>query len=112
MTELTKVTAGIAKYLDNEIMPQIGGWQRWFFSASASAYLAKAPALVSKIKKISYIEVLEIIDSNNRIDVEQVYKYIRPEAEKNAATINIPMIGDLTLSVSDVDKLYSYIMQQ
>jgi hypothetical protein len=111
MTELNRVTNGISKYLDTDITPKLSGWQKWAFSAAATAYLAHAPAIVSKARGIKALEPLQLFDDNNSIDIEKIYKYIRPAAEKDSAVIDIPIIGRLTLNVNDVDRIYSCIMQ-
>jgi hypothetical protein len=67
--------------------------------------------LVNRVQSIKALEPLCLVDELNNIDVEKIYTHIRPAAEKCPAPIDIPVLGTLTLSVSDVDKLYNYIMK-
>ena len=55
--------------------------------------------------------MLEIIDENDMIDIDTIYGEIRKQAEKGSATIDIPMVGSITLTKDDVDKLYRLIKE-
>ena len=55
--------------------------------------------------------MLDVIDENDMIDIDTIYTELRKQAEKNPATFNAPMIGTITLTKDDVDKLYRLIKE-
>ena len=57
------------------------------------------------------LAALELVNETSDVDVEKIYQYIKPAAEKGAAPITLPIIGTLTFTAADVDSLYAYIMQ-
>lgn len=111
MVSINRVQTGLSRYLDNEIMPKLSGWQKWVFSAAATAYIADAPKVAEKVRASTALASLSLIDEANNIDVEKIYQHLRPAAEKCPAPISIPGMGTITLTVSDVDMLYNCIMQ-
>lgn len=111
MVSINRVQTGLSRYLDNEIMPKLSGWQKWVFSAAATAYIADASKVAEKVRSSAALAPLNLIDEANNIDVDKIYKHLRPAAEKCPAPISIPGMGTITLTVSDVDMLYNCIMQ-
>lgn len=111
MVPLTQVQAGIARYIDTEFVNKISGWQKWVVGAGAALYLQDFTAIVSKVKEKDYVKVLNIIDSNDHVDVDRLYKLFKAQAQKGPVTFNAPILGAVTLNEGDVDRLYSCIMQ-
>ena len=111
MVRIDKVQSGVSRYLDNEVMPKMSGVNRWLFSAAAAAYVAEAPKLVKKLNENKALAALNLVDEAGNVDVEKIYQYIKPAAEKGPAPITLPIVGTLTFTAADVDSLYAYIMQ-
>lgn len=111
MVSIDRVQSGISRYLDNEVTPKMSGANRWLFSAAAAAYVAEAPKLVKKLNENKTLAMLSLVDEAGNVDVEKIYQYVKPAAEKGAAPITLPIIGTLTFTAADVDSLYAYIMQ-
>lgn len=111
MVTLNQVQNGIVRYLDNEIIPVINGWQKWVFGALASTALTKTTNIFNALKHNEFIKMLEIIDSNDNIDIDTLYREFMKQAQKGAVTFDVPMIGPLTLNNTDVEKIYRYIKE-
>ena len=45
------------------------------------------------------------------MDIDKIYTCLKTEAAKGPVTTNIPLIGNVTLNETDVDKLYTLIKQ-
>jgi len=110
MTSIDNVAHGVAAYLDHEIVPKLPGWKRWIFSAASSAYLEEAEHILNEYRDRDWIRMLNVIDDHNMIDVEKIYKHFRNAASKGDATIELPLIGTITLSLGDVEEMYSFIV--
>ena len=65
-----------------------------------------------KIKLLSVDELLGVPsgDPVTEIDVDKIYREFKKQASKTDITLNIPMLGELTLNERDLDKLYNYII--
>ena len=111
MVTLNQVQNGIVKYLDNEITPNINGWQKWVFGALASTATLKATNIFNALKQNEFVKMFEIIDENDNIDIDTLYREFLKQAQKGAVTFAVPMIGAMTLNHTDVEKLYRYIIE-
>ena len=109
MYELQKVINGISLYLDNEIISKITGWQKWVIGAGSGMYLSNATNVFNNIKNNPVIKSMNIINEDNQINIDEIYKHLHKESEKGPITFDVPMLGALTLNSTDVDKLYNYI---
>lgn len=111
MVSMDQFKRGVARYLDDEFTNKISGWQKWVFGAGAAMYLENLSASVEKLRQNEMVKALNIIDSNGNVDAEKLHRYFLKQAQKGPVTFTIPMIGTVTLSESDVDKLYNCVMQ-
>lgn len=111
MVSVNQVQAGLAAFIDNEIEPKISGVGKWLVGAAAAAYIAELPQVLQKLSTNPYMAALNVASPDGSVDVEKLFKYLRPAAQKAPATLDIPLIGRLTLSAADVEALYSYIMR-
>lgn len=109
MVTVEQFKRGVSRYLDAEVMPHITGWQKWVAGAASAAYLDKADKIIEELSHNEMIKPLELIDERNNIDVDTIYNYLRPQAEHCNASIKLPMVGTITFSVTDVDRLYQEI---
>lgn len=111
MYNLGQVVRGISEYLDNEIVYKISGWQRWVVGAGLGVSLNRSTEIFNELKKNEIVKTLGLIDNDDKIDVDTIYKELVKQAKKGAITFNLPMIGSITLNEKDVNKLYDYIRQ-
>ena len=111
MVTYNQVVNGMAKYIDQEIINKIQGWQRWALGAGAGIMMTKGTNIFNALKANPIIKMLDVIDENDMIDIDTIYAELRKQAEKGSATFDAPMIGTITLTKDDVDKLYRLIKE-
>lgn len=111
MYEYSKVINGVANYIDTEIVDKITGWQKWVVGSGVGIALSNATNLFNQLKENEFIKMLGVIDKNDKIDVDKIYKEMKKQAKKGSITFNAPMIGAVTLNEQDVDKLYNLIKE-
>ena len=107
---VSQVQNGLTKYLDAEFMQKLNGLQKWLFGAAASMLLANFGKTFNALKTNPIISVMGVIDAEDRLDIDEVYRYFKAEARKSPASFELPGIGMVTLTEQDVDKLYGYIV--
>ena len=106
MVNTIKVQNGIIRYIDTEIISKVDGWQKWALGAFASLKLQQMPLLIENIKKM----FPDVIDKDNLIDIDMLHQEFAKQADKSAVTFEVPLIGALTLTRADVDKIYRCIL--
>ena len=107
---VSQVQAGLTKYLDSEFMQKLGGIQKWLFGAASAMMLANFSTVFNKLKANPVVTMLNVIDTDDRIDIDTLYRYFKAEAQKSPASFEMPGIGMVTLTEHDVDRLYSCIV--
>lgn len=110
MIPYTKVISGVSRYIDEEIVTKLTGYQKWVVGAGAGIMLNKSTNVFNSLKANSIIKQMELINEKDEIDVETIYRELKKQAQKSAVTVEIPFSGTLTLNEQDVDKLYSMIV--
>ena len=112
MVTYNQVVNGMSRYIDQEITNKMQGLSRWAIGATSGIALSsRGTNIFNALKANPVIKMLEVIDENDMIDIDIIYTEIRKQAEKGSATIEIPMIGSITLTKDDVDKLYHLIKE-
>ena len=111
MVTYNQVVNGMTKYIDQEIINKIQGLPRWGLGAVSGIALSRGNNIFNTLKTNPIVKMLEVIDENDMIDIDTIYTEIRKQAEKSPATFNAPMIGTITLTKDDVDKLYRLIKE-
>ena len=111
MVTYNQVVNGMSRYIDQEIINKIQGLPRWGLGAVSGIALSKGTNIFNALKAHPIIKMLEVIDENDMIDIDTIYTEIRKQAEKGSATFDAPMIGTITLTKDDVDKLYRLIKE-
>lgn len=111
MVTYNQVVNGMTKYIDQEIINKIQGWQRWALGAGAGIMMTKGTNIFNTLKANPIIKMLDVVDENDMIDIDTIYTELRKQAEKGSATFEAPMIGTITLIKDDVDKLYHLIKE-
>ena len=112
MYEYNKVISGIAKYVDTEIVDKMAGWQKWVVGGGVGIALSNATNVFNQLKNNEFVKMLGVIDKNDKIDVEKIYKEIKKQAKKSSITFNAPLIGAITLNENDVDRIYELIKNE
>lgn len=110
MVTLSQIQAGAERYIETEIISKIPGWGKWVIGAAASRAVAKSTDIFNQLKNNELIKTLDVIDANDMIDIDTIYQEFAKQAQRGAITVNIPIVGALTLNAQDVDKIYGAIM--
>ena len=108
MYEYSRVINAIATFVDNEILTNVNGWQKWVLGSGLGIALSDSEELFNTLKNNEIVKMLKIVD-DDKINVDKIYKELKKQAKKSPVSFSIPMIGTLTLKEEDVDRLYEII---
>ena len=112
MYDYNKVINGIAKYIDTEIVDKILGWKKWVVGSGLGLALSNSTNVFNQLKNNEFVKMLNIIDKDNKIDVDKIYKELKKQAKKSSITFELPMVGSITLNDQDIEKLYELIKNE
>jgi hypothetical protein len=110
--EFERVLNGIMKYLNREIYKGMNDWQEMFARIAVSRIIGNRENLKEMLINNPFVKTFAIIDEKGLVDVEGLIRDIRQQVEqKQKLTISLPMFGNFTFTVEDVDKLHNAIME-
>lgn len=110
MVDLNQVTNGISKYIENEIIIKVPDWRKWVIGAGASLALQNVSQIFNQIKENPMIKTMNIIDANDRIDIDRLYAVFTEQARHGPVTFDVPLVGPYTMYEQDVNVIYQYIV--
>lgn len=106
-----QVINGLISYADNEVMSKLPTSGKWVMGTAIGLATTKANNLVETLKTNTIVQMLGIVDEKGMIDVESLINAMKQSADKYGnISVDVPMIGKLTFTSSDVDRLRTYIM--
>jgi len=100
---------GFAKYLDGEIIGKTPGLRKWALAAAIAPLLARLDGLLDSpaLAEMGYVTQDGMFDEDKaRQD------FARIAAERGSVTEHLPLVGDVTFSAEDVEKLWGCIHGQ
>lgn len=110
MVTMSQFQNGIARYIDADILPHLTGFKRIGLGIYAGLAANNVGDLLMKYKEHPAVEVLNLMDSDGNIDVDRLYAVAAPMfANGEKYSVNIPMIGEMSVDRTDLEKLYQYI---
>lgn len=109
MYDYTVVMNGLAEFIDTEILSKIDDWRKWVFGAGVGLYLSQGEDMVKQLRENNLVRKMNLIDKNNKINVDLLYKEMKVQAAKSAIMFNIPTIGPLVINEKDLDTIYGII---
>lgn len=109
MVTLNQVLTGLKTYLENELIAQITGLNKWIVGAGIAMAIDNGAEIFNQLKQNPAIKALNIINKEDEIDIDKIYKYLSEQASKSSVTFTVPIVGAITLKKKDVDKIYNLI---
>ena len=110
MATITQIQNGIARFIDEDIVPMLPGWRRFVFGAGAGIMLARSGEILENIKTNEFVKMMGVIREDDTVDVDVLYKEAKRQIAKAPLTFDLPGMGAITLKDSDIDKLYRLII--
>lgn len=104
------VIKGLINYADNEIMHELPTSIKWVLGTALGIAATKIKEIIDALKENAIIRMLGVIDEDGNIDVDIIIFNLKESAEKyGSVTFDIPFVGRLTFSATDIESLRSYI---
>jgi hypothetical protein len=113
VVSISRVEKGIATYLDREMMPKLDteGIQGFGTGVMMSLMVKRAGNIIGSYKDNGIAQALGIFDKKGDIDVDVLREVLRDNIPDNGRKMTFPIVGSFTFYKTDVDMLYSCIME-
>lgn len=108
MVTKEQLKTGLASYIENEFVSKMSGLKKWGFALISVPMINSIDAYIEQYHDA--FMAAGFMTKDGMIDIDKIYERARKIANSTGDVIqNIPMIGDVKFSVSDVEMLYKYI---
>lgn len=112
MVAIDQITKAVRDYLRKELIPLMPWQKALIANAAITLYAENAPAMVAKYRDHLAVQALGVIHEDGMVDIDAIYKAIHPDIPAGwKKTVELPLIGTITISASDVDSIYQSIRQ-
>lgn len=114
MATISQIEAGVVKYLDREVAPKIpvnvpnGQLKRAVFLAGAAYAVHKN---VGQLAINSTMEKLGAVSESGDVGVDGILEAARGTVPAESVKVTVPMLGNLTFYIEDLERLAEYIKQ-
>lgn len=109
MVHIEKIKQGAAEFLDAHLIPKIPGFKGVAFAAFMSLLLDRLSYAIEQYRDKPIIAMLDIIEED-MVDIDGVYSNLRKRMTA-PVQLDIPMIGTITITQTDLDRLYQKIKE-
>lgn len=105
-----KVMNGLVMFVDAEIINKLPTAGKWLLGSGIAIATSKANEIAKFISENTIAMSMGIVDESGNFDVDLILDNMKKSANKyGKMSIQIPVIGKMTFSESDIDLLKSYI---
>lgn len=106
-----QVLNGIVKYIDNEVLTKLDTKGKIFLGTGITIAMKNSSEVLSRVQNNEIVKTLGIVDENGQFDVELVAEHLKANASKyGKLQFNVPVVGTLTFTPEDVDRIKEYII--
>lgn len=100
---------GVQRYIDDELISKISGLSKWALALGLGAYLPQVNKMLDDNHNM--LVGAGYMQEDGMICIDKVYNDIMQIARKTGSvTQNIPLIGDVTFTETDLTSMYHHII--
>lgn len=109
MVSKTQFINGVIDYIDNEMMPHLPTSGKWSMGAMVILAKNRSENMLDSLVANPLFETLGVV-KDEKIDIDLLTDALKESASKyGKLTLNIPTVGVLSFTSSDVDSIKSFI---
>lgn len=110
MTSKEQLKNGILTYVDREVIPHLPTAGKWGMGTVIILATSNYEQIYESLLENTIIKSLGVFDESGSVDTDRLAIALKKSAEKyGKLVISVPVIGTMSFSAQDVDKLYAYI---
>ena len=106
----TKLVNGLINFADQEVINNLPTVGKWLVGAGVGITTSKINEIVNALNENSIVKMMGIIDEDGLFDIDLIIDNLKQSANRyGKMNVQVPLVGRLTFSESDVDTLRGYI---
>lgn len=112
MVTKKQIRDGLVKFLDTELMPNLGdqGAVKQLLIATGIGIMVRSlEPMIDKFAHHPMVEIFGVSDKDGNIDVDLIAEELRPNVPREGFAVDIPLVGEIKLFPEDVDSMLRHI---
>lgn len=114
MVSIEDIENGLAAYLDSELGSQFpeGTLQRALLGGSVAFAVKRFGNKLRNIRSDKAAQMFELFNEDGEFDIDEYCNCLKPTIPENGVHYNNGLIGQITITRADVDKVKTFILKQ
>ena len=105
---IDKFKNAVMEYVSDEFCNRLYDYRKWLVPVFVGSYMPKIDQMIEENKE--GLVGMGFMDENGLICIDTVYKKFKETAEEYGDVIQkLPLLGEVTFTSKDIDKLYRLI---
>ena len=105
---IDRAKSALMEYISDEFCNRLYDYRKWLVPVFIGSYMPKLDKMIEENKE--GLVSLGFMDENGLICIDTVYKKFKDTAEEYGDVIQkMPLLGEVTFTSRDIDKLYKII---
>lgn len=110
MASIQQIQQGVTRFVDNELVPAFAGAEKIVVGGAAALLIANAENIVKQYSTHPAVALFGVYKDGD-INVDALYQAFAPRFGAEKVPVKIPMIGNVKIGKTEIDKLYQYIKE-
>lgn len=108
--DTTQVLNGLIAFADKEVIRKLNTTGKWVLGTGVAIATQNAEHVMEMMKDNALVNMLGIVDEDGRFDIDLLADALKDSASRYGnLSVQVPLVGTLTFSASDVDSAKAYI---
>lgn len=105
---IDRAKSALMEYISDEFCNRLYDYRKWLVPVFIGSYMPKIDKMIEENKE--GLVSLGFMDENGLICIDTVYRKFKDTAEEYGDVIQkMPLLGEVTFTSKDIDKLYKII---
>ena len=105
---IDRAKSALMEYISDEFCNRLYDYRKWLVPVFIGSYMPKLDKMIEENKE--GLVSLGFMDENGLICIDTAYKKFKDTAEEDGDVIQkMPLLGEVTFTSKDIDKLYKII---
>lgn len=112
MATIAQIQTGVARFVDNELLPSFAGWQKVLIGGGTGLLLKNLPNTLAALAASPMVAALGVYNGQNgTVDIDALAGAFLPQMGADALPVSIPGGITVRLTRADFEKLIRYIKE-
>jgi hypothetical protein len=114
MVSIDSVERGVARYIDNEVLPTIktDGIKGFAIGTAASLLVKRGGNLLRGYTKNPMLQQMGLVTADGAVDLDALRDAVRDNIPAGGLLVELPMGISIRINTADVDSLYRSIREE